>query len=214
MMMDFLNHNLRDHMLYVNYSKTYCNYVMKAEQMIDPPLNTKAQKTHEIVSMHNANGVRPEEPTLIRALVDKNEISLDELNETLMSQFQVKPLDDKKLNSVLRNVNFLFMKENHNRRQVSLQERYNIKLVYYDFNIEMITRTESFNQMVREPIFIEYLNDQLEYSKQVYLSHLQESQEIDGFLLYQKYTRKDIFRILGWEENPVAQNVGEIGRAS
>src|SRR5690625_4540067 len=77
------------------------------------------------------------------------------------------------------------MKEKHNRRQVSLKERYNIKLVNYDFNKEMFTRTESFNQMVREPIFIEYLNDQLEYSKQVYLSHLQESQEIDGFLLYQ-----------------------------
>ncbi len=30
----------------------------------------------------------------------------------------------------------------------------------------------------------------------------------DGFSLYQKYSRKDVFRILNWEQNPVAQNVG------
>ena len=31
---------------------------------------------------------------------------------------------------------------------------------------------------------------------------------IGGFLLYEKYSRKDVFRILNWEQNPVAQNVG------
>src|SRR5690606_16093414 len=29
-----------------------------------------------------------------------------------------------------------------------------------------------------------------------------------GFILYEKYSRKNVFRILNWEENPVAQNVG------
>ena len=30
----------------------------------------------------------------------------------------------------------------------------------------------------------------------------------DGFILYEKYERKDIFRILNWPQNPNAQNVG------
>ncbi|TOG56211.1 RNA helicase, partial [Vibrio parahaemolyticus] len=30
----------------------------------------------------------------------------------------------------------------------------------------------------------------------------------DGFHLYRKYSRKDVFRILKWEENPNPQNVG------
>jgi hypothetical protein len=30
----------------------------------------------------------------------------------------------------------------------------------------------------------------------------------DGFHLYQKYSRKDVFRIMNWPTNPVAQNVG------
>jgi hypothetical protein len=30
----------------------------------------------------------------------------------------------------------------------------------------------------------------------------------NGFSLYRKYSRKDVFRILNWKDNPVAQNVG------
>lgn len=30
----------------------------------------------------------------------------------------------------------------------------------------------------------------------------------NGFQLYKKYSRKDVFRILNWSQNPIAQNVG------
>jgi hypothetical protein len=36
----------------------------------------------------------------------------------------------------------------------------------------------------------------------------EENKYFDGFILYKKYSRKDVFRILCWDENPVAQNVG------
>jgi hypothetical protein len=31
---------------------------------------------------------------------------------------------------------------------------------------------------------------------------------LGGFVLYNKYSRKDVFRILNWDKNPLAQNVG------
>ena len=31
---------------------------------------------------------------------------------------------------------------------------------------------------------------------------------VGGFVLYNKYSRKDVFRILNWDKNPLAQNVG------
>ena len=31
---------------------------------------------------------------------------------------------------------------------------------------------------------------------------------MNGFVRYEKYTRKDVFRLLNWEQNPIAQNVG------
>lgn len=208
MMIDFLKHNMRDPMLYVQYSKSYFNYVMKVEKTIDFPLDLKAQKILEIISMHVANGVRPEEPALLQALIDEEEVQLNQLNDILRDQYRLEPLNKKKIKTVLRNVNFLFMKENYQGKQVSLQERYQIKLVNYDQRENMFSRSEDFNELIKESIFTKYLIDQIEYSEKNYLSNLEKSQEIGGLLLYQKYTRKDIFRILGWEENPVAQNVG------
>jgi len=35
-----------------------------------------------------------------------------------------------------------------------------------------------------------------------------DGENCDGFHLYGKYSRKDVFRILGWDQNPLAQNVG------
>lgn len=208
MMMDFIKHNMRDPMLYVEYSKSYFNYVTKKEKIIDPPMSINGQKTLEIVGLHLANGVRPEEPHLLKSLIGQKEVKLKDINQALVDRYQVKPLEGKKLKSVLRNVNLLFMKENYQRKQVSLQERYQIKLINYDEKRKVFSRSDNFSQLVREPVFINYLTDQLEYSESVYLSKMEQSQQIDGLLLYQKYTRKDVFRILGWDENPIAQNVG------
>ena len=208
MMMDFVKHNMRDPMLYVEYSKSYFNYVMKKEKVIDPPLSVKGQKVLEIVSMHLANGVRPEEPCLLKRLINQDEVSLADFNQVLIDHYQVKPLNEPRLKTILRNVNLLFLKENYQRKQVSLQERYQIKLVNYDNVRKVFSRSNEFESLVKESEFITYLNDQLVYSESLYLSKMEQSQQIDGLLLYQKYTRKDVFRILGWEENPIAQNVG------
>lgn len=57
-------------------------------------------------------------------------------------------------------------------------------------------------------IFTSFLLDSAKYSISTF-NHLFESRKfINGFVLYRKYSRKDVFRILNWEKNPVAQNVG------
>ena len=50
--------------------------------------------------------------------------------------------------------------------------------------------------------------DMLNYSQTVYDKLFDHSKYIDGFILYRKYSRKDVFRILNWDKNPIAQNVG------
>ena len=39
-------------------------------------------------------------------------------------------------------------------------------------------------------------------------SQFSRSKFFGGFVLYRKYSRKDVFRILNWDKNPLAQNVG------
>jgi len=57
--------------------------------------------------------------------------------------------------------------------------------------------------------FLQYFfKDVLAYSEKVYDSFFKREKYINGFILYRKYSRKDVFRILNWDQNPVAQNVG------
>jgi hypothetical protein len=55
---------------------------------------------------------------------------------------------------------------------------------------------------------VEFIKDVLKYARATYDNDYTPSRYIDGFVLYKKYSRKDVFRILNWAENPVAQNVG------
>jgi hypothetical protein len=46
------------------------------------------------------------------------------------------------------------------------------------------------------------------FAIQKYKADFSEHKYQEGFLRYHKYTRKDVFRILNWSQNPLAQNVG------
>jgi hypothetical protein len=52
------------------------------------------------------------------------------------------------------------------------------------------------------------VQDLLEAAELTYFRTFNLSNYKDGFLLYERYSRKDVFRLLNWKENPIAQNVG------
>jgi hypothetical protein len=56
--------------------------------------------------------------------------------------------------------------------------------------------------------FKKFLIDSIDYSIATFVHFYQKAMFLDGFIVYQKYSRKDVFRILNWKQNPVAQNVG------
>jgi hypothetical protein len=59
-----------------------------------------------------------------------------------------------------------------------------------------------------DTIFTEFLKDNTEYALKTFSNKFSEDKFQGGFILYQKYSRKDVFRVLNWNENPVPQNVG------
>ncbi len=61
---------------------------------------------------------------------------------------------------------------------------------------------------MKNKTFLEFLNDNIKYSIVTFEKTFEKDKYIDGFILYKKYSRKDVFRILNWKTNPLAQNVG------
>ena len=62
--------------------------------------------------------------------------------------------------------------------------------------------------LLKQELFKQFLQDSINYSIHKFNDLYEKENWREGFSLYEKYSRKDVFRILNVEINPVAQNVG------
>jgi hypothetical protein len=69
MMVDFIEHGSRDPYLYVNYSNSYYNFIVKVDKEFNSELSTEQVKLLELFSKEN-NSKRVEESLIIKLLID------------------------------------------------------------------------------------------------------------------------------------------------
>ena len=94
----------------------------------------------------------------------------------------------------------------------NIQKLIPLNIKYSINNIELkstkIILSNEFKQKLENIVFKESLMDAVNYSIEKYLSDFDSKKLQGGFVLYRKYSRKDVFRILDWIKNPVSLNVG------
>lgn len=73
---------------------------------------------------------------------------------------------------------------------------------------DIFTLEPEFKSLIKEKDLKIFLLDSIEYSISNFNKEFNSEKWNEGFHLYRKYSRKDVFRILNFSENPVAQNVG------
>lgn len=205
MMMDFVTHGSRDPYLYVDYAKSYFNFVYKVEHNLAHPLSSKLIKLLELFSKEINNAKRITECILLKELILNKSISAPFFKAIIKDLYNID-ISDETLTSTISNLNFEFIREKKNGKLISTKEIYDLKTVHVD-NGNIFLETE-FTQFLQIDIFKKYLMDSVELSISTYNKLFKKHYWNDGFILYQKYSRKDVFRILNVSENPVAQNVG------
>jgi hypothetical protein len=83
----------------------------------------------------------------------------------------------------------------------------------YGFNVVELRKSTfcwhpDFLVYLANDTFEQFLIDNTDYAIHQYSEQFKLSDFVDGFQLYRKYSRKDVFRILNKSVNPLAQNVG------
>lgn len=205
-MMDFVAHGSRDPMSYVRYSKSFYRYIVKVEKLKNT-LSEKADKSLVYLSQHVLNGVRPHEALLLKHLIEDEEVQEREML-THINQDVYDVFSEKVRESVLRNVNLQYYQENYEKKRQAPHDFLSVRFVDYDETTKTYKRHPIFSDLLIEPEFKMFLSDQVNYALYLYDEKRQAHEAHDGFMLYEKYTRQDVFRLLLWEENPLAQNVG------
>jgi superfamily II DNA or RNA helicase/HKD family nuclease len=204
-MMDFIEHGSRDPFLYASYSRSYFNFVCSEEKELQGKINSSQVKLLELFSNEINNSKRVEESIILMELIKKNESTLTDIKKIISTNYGYIPTDDT-MTSAIRNINFMFVTENKKGALTPVNEIYNINNVNLDG--DKISLDKEFKHSLKNNFFFDFLLDNLQYSIHVFSELFEIEKFVDGFVLYRKYSRKDVFRILNWKTNPLAQNVG------
>jgi len=205
MMVDFLEHGSRDSQLYVDYSKSYFNFVSAMELELKDKLNSNETKLLELFSCEINNMKRVEESIILKMIIDCQKISIREFKELVQLKYGYL-VTDVSLESCINSLNFGFVTENHKGKLLKVGEIYGIEIIKKSG--DEISIGETLSKSLLNPTFKTFLIDNTINAIKIYDSIFAKEKFYDGFILYQKYSRKDAFRILNWDSNPLAQNVG------
>jgi len=204
-MVDFLEHGSRDPELFVDYKKSYYNFIKSVDLEMKYSLSSVHIKILELFSNEINNAVRIEENIILLHLIEFGSLKIDILKQNLFKKYGYE-VREETIKSAINNLNFNFVTENHNKVLLPVSEIYKISIVN---KIEdELFLSDSFNELLLDINFKNQLIDNTQYSILKFERQFTLKKYVDGFVLYNKYSRKDVFRILNWDKNPLAQNVG------
>ena len=210
MMVDFIDYGLRDPQLFVNYSRSYFNFVSDIEDSLKECLNKNEKKLLELFSTEINNSKRVEESIILKAIILNKTLDIDEFKNQIENDYGYL-ISDETIQSCIDNLNFKFVTETfiNDNKEKKIAPVYDI----YGFNIvkrvgQEIFVENSFLKILDNLTFIQYLNDTIEYAVKAFNKLFVKNKFFEGFVLYRKYSRKDVFRILNWKSNPLAHSVG------
>ena len=205
MMMDFIEHGSRDPYLYVNYSGSYFNFIAKVENESKLELSIKQIKLLELFAGEINNAKRLEESLILKLFIESGQLSINFLKESVQRKYGYS-ITDETIKSCVFNLNFEFIREKKEGKLLSAKAIYDLDvLTIKNGRFEFST---IFLSYLNQDTFKKFLLDSTNYSINEFDRLFKKEHWQDGFVLYRKYARKDVFRILNVSENPVALNVG------
>jgi hypothetical protein len=116
-------------------------------------------------------------------------------------------VDDSDIITALHCINLNFDIIRYKKQDARISDKLGFELLEFDGG--NIIRTEEFHRMLGDQVFSRYLVDSSEYSVLKFKERIQGIQYYgQDFILYEKYTRRDVLRILGWDKNRNATTIG------
>jgi hypothetical protein len=138
-------------------------------------------------------------------LIEYRSLKKEKLKQLIKSKYGYI-VKDETIKSAINNLNFHFVTENHNKVLLPVSEIYKLSII--DETNDTLFLSNSFTQILLDENFRNHLIDNTLYSILKFERLFSLKKYIEGFVLYNKYSRKDVFRVLNWDKNPLAQNVG------
>lgn len=185
MMMDFIEHGSRDPFLYVNYSNSFYNFITKVEKEHEFKLTKEQIKLLELFSKEINNAKRIEESYILNQLILNEKLSISEFKNGIFTLYGFTP-SKASIDSCLININFLFIRKNE-------------KIIF--IKDDSFLFCDEFIENLKNDDFRNFLLDSINYSITTFENLFNRNYYKNGLILYNKYSRKDVCRLLNWEKD-------------
>ena len=191
-MMDFVLHGSRDPIAFIEYSGSYYNFIMSIGEPLEPLLQP-IQKAHlEFYSKELGSGKRVEELILMKEIINQHQIDIEAIKETIQMTYGYEP-SEASLASCIRYLNGLFFKKQD-------QVKYSYPTSVQEEG-KYLMMTPKLEEDLSNATFRKQLLDLIEYGIYEFNTHYKLEHYEEGFVRYCKYSRKDVCRILNWEND-------------
>jgi superfamily II DNA or RNA helicase len=185
MMMDFLKHESRDPFLFIEYSKSYYNFVVKVDNDFEASLSKELIDLLELFSREINNSKRIEESYILKEMLLNRNITLNSFKENIYNSYGYTTSEEI-LESCLTNLNFNFV-----RKEKNIIVKKSQTLSFH----------KDFEKHLKHPAFKQFLLDSTNYSISSFNKNYKKDNFKNGLILFNKYSRKDVCRLLNWEKD-------------
>jgi superfamily II DNA or RNA helicase len=191
-MVDFYEYGEVDPLLFVEKKGSYAAFLMAFEPDCTYSFSSEELLALEYISKFLANGMRPQELLILRKLVREQLTSRNDIaNE--YEYFFKREMADSDYNSALRILDRQFLNSLGDKRRYG-------ELFFIEPGEGLAVRSSlSLNSFLENDFFKMVLLDIIEFGLLRYDDKYANSEA--GLVLYEKYSRKDVCRLLNWEKD-------------
>ncbi|MCH5271153.1 MAG: DEAD/DEAH box helicase [Lachnospiraceae bacterium] len=193
--LDFYEYGEIDPMLFVDYAKTYDNFVRMVDKDYTVAFSEKEAATLEFISSLVLNGKRPHELIMLQMLLEQQTIDKDTFTKRLTEEGE--KFKEADFLSAIRVLTKDFLNTQSEKKRYSTVELFEPEeTMKHHFHERIIP---FYQKILREP-YKQELQNLINYGLKKYRNCYNKHDE-DNLVLYEKYSRKDICRILNWEKD-------------
>lgn len=178
--------------------ESYYNFLVQEEEDYKIRLTDDEMRYINYISMKFASGKRIQELELINILIDNDTDVFKKLKTTLLDKYKIK-YSDKCTNTIINELTGKF--------NVGSGDKYE-DVVFLEKSNNDYKISNKFKKLLSNNDFKVVLLETLNFGISRYEADFKERYLDTDFVLYQKYTYEDIYRLLNWEKAEVSLNVG------
>lgn len=192
--LDFYEYGEIDPLLFLDYAGTYHSFLLMADKDYQVQLTENEVTTLEFVSQNIASGKRIYEPLMLQHLLRYGELQQKDIEAEMKEVYAQKP-SEKSYKAALNVLSGGFMNTQSDKKKFS-----DIHIIEYGED-RIFSRLYAYKQSAAYFPLGEQIENLIDLGLCRYRDIYSQNQDEMGLSLYQKYSRKDVCRILNWERD-------------